>query len=123
MIHSFFVPSLGVQRYAIPGRTIETWFRADKPGVYYGECNQICGTNHSRMPIAVHAVTDQEFDAWVTQAKTKFADTAPARPEQPRVRRGGPALTKLAGACSRRAYSRGTGRSYDDVGHDPRPRA
>src|SRR5208337_3297308 len=74
VIHSFFVPSLGVQRYAIPGRTIELWFRADKPGIYYGECNQICGTNHSRMPIVVRAVTPQEFDAWLVQAKTKFAD-------------------------------------------------
>ncbi len=82
VIHSFFVPALGVQRYAIPGRTIETWFKADKTGVFYGECNQICGQNHSRMPIAVHAVTDQEFTAWLAQAKTKFADTAPARPEQ-----------------------------------------
>jgi cytochrome c oxidase subunit 2 len=74
VIHSFFIPSLGVQRYAIPGRTIETWFRADKPGIFYGECNQICGTNHSRMPIVVRAVTPQEFDAWLVQAKTKFAD-------------------------------------------------
>jgi cytochrome c oxidase subunit 2 len=74
VIHSWFVPSLGVQRYAIPGRTIETWFRADNPGVYIGECNQICGTNHSRMPIVVRAVTPQEFDAWLVQAKTKFAD-------------------------------------------------
>lgn len=73
VIHSFFIPSLGVQRYAIPGRTIETWVRVDKPGVYYGECNQICGTNHSRMPIAIRAVTDAEFQAWVTQAKTKYA--------------------------------------------------
>src|SRR5580658_344952 len=78
VIHSFFVPSLGVQRYAIPGRTIETWFRADKPGIFYGECNQICGTNHSRMPIVVRAVTPQEFDAWVVQAKTKFADAGSA---------------------------------------------
>ena len=73
VIHSFFVPSLGVQRYAIPGRTIETWFRADNPGIYLGECNQICGTNHSRMPIVVRAVTPQEFTAWLAQAKTKFA--------------------------------------------------
>jgi cytochrome c oxidase subunit 2 len=73
VIHSFFVPSLGVQRYAIPGRTIETWFRADQPGLYLGECNQICGTNHSRMPIVVHAVTPQEFDTWLVEAKTKFA--------------------------------------------------
>jgi cytochrome c oxidase subunit 2 len=81
VIHSFFVPSLGVQRYAIPGRTIETWFRADKPGTYYGECNQICGTNHSRMPIVVHAVTPQQFTAWLVEAKTKFSDASPLSPQ------------------------------------------
>jgi cytochrome c oxidase subunit 2 len=73
VIHSFYIPSLGVQRYAIPGRTIETWVRIDKPGTYYGECNQICGTNHSQMPISIRAVTDAEFQAWVVQAKTKYA--------------------------------------------------
>lgn len=76
VIHSFFIPSLGAQRYAIPGRTIELWLEAEKPGVYYGECNQICGQNHSRMPIAIHAVTDAEFKAWVTQAK-KAASAGP----------------------------------------------
>ena len=84
VIHSWFIPSLGVQRYAIPGRTIETWFRVDKPGTFYGECNQICGTNHSRMPIVVHAVTPQEFDAWLVEAKTKFSDAAPAVTSEPR---------------------------------------
>jgi cytochrome c oxidase subunit 2 len=79
VIHSFFIPSLGVQRYAIPGRTIETWFRADQPGEYHGECNQICGTNHSFMPIVIKAVTPQQFDAWVQEAKTKFAGDAPAK--------------------------------------------
>jgi cytochrome c oxidase subunit II len=78
VIHSFFIPSLGVQRYAIPGRTIETWVRIDKPGQYYGECNQICGTNHSFMPISVKAVTPEEFTTWVEQAKTKFAADEPA---------------------------------------------
>ncbi len=73
VIHSFFIPSLGVQRYAIPGRTIETWVKVDQPGVYYGQCNQICGTNHSLMPISVEAMSDQDFAAWVVQAKTKFA--------------------------------------------------
>lgn len=73
VIHSFFIPSLGVQRYAIPGRTIETWARVDKPGVYYGECNQICGTNHSVMPIAVEALSPDDFTKWAEQAKTKFA--------------------------------------------------
>jgi cytochrome c oxidase subunit 2 len=80
VIHSWFVPSLGVQRYAIPGRTIETWFRALQPGTYYGECNQICGTNHSRMPIVVHAVPEKEFEAWLDQAKTKFSQAAPEPP-------------------------------------------
>jgi cytochrome c oxidase subunit 2 len=83
VIHSWFVPSLGVQRYAIPGRTIETWFRATQPGTYYGECNQICGTNHSRMPIVVHVVSEQEFDAWVVKAKTEFSDASPAAPDAP----------------------------------------
>ncbi len=55
VIHSFFVPALGVQKYAIPGRSLEIWFRADRPGVYYGQCNQICGTNHWFMPIEVRA--------------------------------------------------------------------
>jgi cytochrome c oxidase subunit 2 len=75
VIHSWFIPSLGVQRYAIPGRTIETWFRADKVGTFYGECNQICGTNHSQMPIAVTALSDADFQTWLTTAKTKFATT------------------------------------------------
>lgn len=82
VIHSFFIPSLGVQRYAIPGRIIETWFRADKPGEYHGECNQICGTNHSFMPIVIKAVTPKEFDAWVQQAKTKFAGNPSADPSR-----------------------------------------
>ena len=77
VIHSFFIPSLGVQRYAIPGRTIETWMRVEKPGTYYGECNQICGTNHSRMPIMVQAMSEQDFEAWLVQAKKEFANDAP----------------------------------------------
>jgi cytochrome c oxidase subunit II len=69
VIHSFFIPALGVQRYAIPGRTIETWMEADQPGTFYGQCNQICGQDHSRMPIAVKAVSETEFAAWVAESK------------------------------------------------------
>ena len=76
VIHSFFIPSLGVQRYAIPGRTIETWVRVDQPGDYYGECNQICGTNHSVMPISIHAVSPEDFQTWLTQAPAKFSNAA-----------------------------------------------
>ena len=72
VIHSFFIPSLGVQRYAIPGRTIETWVQVDAPGDYYGECNQICGTNHSVMPISIHAVSPEDFKTWLDQAPAKF---------------------------------------------------
>jgi len=73
VIHSFFVPALGVQKYTIPGRTLETWMRADRPGVFYGQCNQICGTNHWFMPIAVRALPRAEFDAWVADAQKRFA--------------------------------------------------
>ncbi len=69
VIHSFFIPSFGVQRYAIPGRTIETWLEANQIGTFYGECNQICGQNHSQMPISVRAVSEADFKTWVDQAK------------------------------------------------------
>jgi cytochrome c oxidase subunit 2 len=81
VIHSFFIPSLGEQRYAIPGQTLETWIQVDKPGTYYGECNQICGTGHSLMPIEVRAVPEPEFQAWVKQTKEQQNaqnDPAPA---------------------------------------------
>jgi cytochrome c oxidase subunit 2 len=92
VIHSFFIPSLGVQRYAIPGRTIETWTEVDKPGVYYGECNQICGTGHSTMPIEVHAVSEQEFEAWVK--KTKAEQNAENAPSPPAATGAGPKLAE-----------------------------
>ena len=77
VIHSFFIPSLGVKRYAIPGRTIETWLEASQPGVFYGECNQICGNFHSYMPIAINAVSAADFQAWEKDAKVKFAAGEP----------------------------------------------
>jgi cytochrome c oxidase subunit 2 len=72
VIHSFFVPSLGVQKYTIPGRTLETWFRADRAGTFYGQCNQICGQNHWFMPIVVKAVPQAEYEAWLAEARTRF---------------------------------------------------
>jgi cytochrome c oxidase subunit II len=73
VIHSFFIPSFGVQRYAIPGRTIETWLEASEAGTFYGQCNQICGQDHSRMPISVRALSEADFNAWVEQAKKSAA--------------------------------------------------
>jgi cytochrome c oxidase subunit 2 len=85
VIHSWFIPSLGVQRYAIPGRIIETWFRVNEPGTYYGECNQICGTQHSGMPISIKALPEAEFQAWLAGAKTKFASEPALIPAEKRA--------------------------------------
>ena len=73
VMHSFFVTSLGVQIYAVPGRVNETWVNIDRPGTYYGECNQICGDNHAYMPIEIQAVSPEDFAKWVETAKKKFA--------------------------------------------------
>lgn len=73
VMHSWFIPSLGVQNYAFPGRTNETWIRLEREGIFYGQCNQICGVNHGFMPIAVEGVSKEAFQRWVTEAKTKFA--------------------------------------------------
>ena len=64
VIHSWFVPSVGVQEYAIIGRTNESWMQLERPGTYYGQCNQICGLNHPFMPIEIKAVAKTKFDQW-----------------------------------------------------------
>jgi cytochrome c oxidase subunit II len=73
VIHAWWIPSLFLQQDAVPGRTVETWFKAEKPGIYYGQCNQICGVNHGYMPIEVHVVSDADYATWLATAKTKFA--------------------------------------------------
>lgn len=74
VIHSFTVPAFGIKKDAVPGRLNETWVRIEKPGVYYGQCSEICGVNHAFMPIEVKAVSKEEFAAWVEKAKAEFAD-------------------------------------------------
>jgi cytochrome c oxidase subunit 2 len=73
VIHSFAVPAFGIKIDAIPGRLNETWFKATKVGMYYGQCSELCGKDHAFMPIAVRVVSDQDFAAWVEDAKKKFA--------------------------------------------------
>ena len=73
VIHSWFVPSFGVQEYAVPGRLNESWFRVEHEGTFYGECNQICGVNHAFMPIAVKAVSKADFEKWLGEAKKAAA--------------------------------------------------
>jgi len=76
VIHSWFVPAFGVQEYAVIGRVNESWVKIDREGTYYGQCNQICGLNHPFMPIEVHAVSKQEFAAWVEKQKKAAEKTA-----------------------------------------------
>ncbi|TMJ49289.1 MAG: cytochrome c oxidase subunit II [Alphaproteobacteria bacterium] len=73
VIHSFAVPAFGIKVDAIPGRLNETWFKATKTGMFYGQCSELCGKDHAFMPIAVRVVSDQEFASWVEAAKKKFA--------------------------------------------------
>lgn len=73
VIHAFALPAFGVKIDAIPGRLNETWFKATKTGMYYGQCSELCGKDHAFMPIAIRVVNDQEFASWVEAAKKKFA--------------------------------------------------
>jgi len=73
VIHSFAVPSFGIKIDAVPGRINETWFKATREGVYYGQCSELCGKDHAYMPIAVHVVSEQAFAAWLEEAKKKYA--------------------------------------------------
>ncbi len=77
VIHAFAVPSFGIKIDSIPGRLNETWFKATKTGMYYGQCSELCGKDHAFMPIAIRVVSDQEFASWVEEAKKKYA-AAPA---------------------------------------------
>ena len=79
VIHAFAVPAFGIKIDAIPGRVNETWFKATREGIYYGQCSELCGKDHAFMPIAVRVVTEQAFNAWVEDSKKKWAreDSAP----------------------------------------------
>jgi cytochrome c oxidase subunit 2 len=80
VIHSFNVASFGIRIDAIPGRINDTWFKATKEGVFYGQCSELCGKNHAFMPIAVHVVSEADFNAWVAKAKQEYAADQPAAP-------------------------------------------
>lgn len=71
VIHSWAIPSLGVKRDGVPGRLNETWFNIMKPGMYYGQCSELCGIGHGFMPIAIKAVPKEEFLNWIKDSKSK----------------------------------------------------
>ncbi|MHA7598722.1 cytochrome c oxidase subunit II [Alicycliphilus sp. T452] len=73
VVHSWMVPSFGVKQDAIPGFVRDTWFRAEKPGDYYGQCVELCGKEHAYMPIHVKVLPQAEYTAWVDAEQKKAA--------------------------------------------------
>jgi cytochrome c oxidase subunit 2 len=72
VLHGFYLPSLGVQKYAIPGSIQTSWTLIPKVGTYYGQCNQICGVNHDAMPIEIKAVSMDDYLAWIKVAQANY---------------------------------------------------
>jgi cytochrome c oxidase subunit 2 len=80
VIHAWWVPDFGMKKDAIPGYINELWFNAEKPGVYRGQCAELCGRDHGFMPIVVEVKARKEFDAWLAAQKAAMqASNAPAR--------------------------------------------
>jgi cytochrome c oxidase subunit 2 len=80
VIHAFAMPSFYIKVDAVPGRLNEVWFKAEKEGVYYGQCSELCGNGHPYMPIEIRVVSEQQFAAWLTEAKQKYASTEGSAP-------------------------------------------
>jgi cytochrome c oxidase subunit 2 len=81
VIHKFALPAFGLKIDAIPGRLNETWFKAEREGLFYGQCSFICGQNHAFMPLAIRVVSQERYAQWLNEARQKFAalEAAPTR--------------------------------------------
>ena len=73
VIHAWTIPSFGVKQDGIPGRIAELWFKAEKEGVYFGQCSELCGLNHAYMPITVKVVSEEAYEAWLEGAREEYA--------------------------------------------------
>tara|TARA_R110002012_G_scaffold96340_1_gene232248 strand:- start:714 stop:1580 length:867 start_codon:yes stop_codon:yes gene_type:complete len=73
VIHSWAMPAFGVKQDAVPGRLAETWFKAEKEGVYFGQCSELCGNAHAYMPITVKVVSEEVYADWLNKAKAEYA--------------------------------------------------
>ncbi|MEM9206176.1 MAG: cytochrome c oxidase subunit II [Pseudomonadota bacterium] len=100
VIHNWAMPAFGVKKDAVPGRLNETWFRADREGVYYGMCSELCGVRHAFMPIAVRVVSEEQFAAWaetaavdLEEANTMLAEMLDAEKQLAAVEDEAPAPT------------------------------
>lgn len=75
VIHAWTIPAFGVKQDAVPGRLAELWFEAEKEGIYFGQCSELCGIAHAYMPITVKVVSEEAYAAWLAEAKAEFAGT------------------------------------------------
>ncbi|PWR00775.1 cytochrome c oxidase subunit II [Meridianimarinicoccus roseus] len=73
VIHSWTVPAFGVKQDAVPGRLAQLWFKAEKEGVYFGQCSELCGQAHAYMPITVKVVSEEKYEAWLAQMREEYA--------------------------------------------------
>ena len=73
VIHSWTIPALGVKQDAVPGRLGQLWFKAEKEGIYFGQCSELCGKDHAYMPITVKVVSQENYEAWLSGAIEEFA--------------------------------------------------
>ena len=78
VIHSWTIPAFGVKQDAVPGRLGQLWFKAEKEGVYFGQCSELCGKDHAYMPITVKVVSQENYDAWLSGAIEEFAEAESA---------------------------------------------
>ncbi len=79
VIHSWAIPAFGVKQDGVPGRLAQLWFKADKEGLYFGQCSELCGKDHSYMPITVKVVSEDEYEVWLENAISEYADAATPR--------------------------------------------
>ena len=79
VIHAFAVPSFGIKIDAVPGRLNETWFKATREGIYYGQCSELCGRDHAFMPIEVRVVSDKDYTAWLDRRRRSTPPTTAGR--------------------------------------------
>ena len=75
VLHAWWVPELGGKKDAIPGFVNEMWFRVEEPGVYRGQCAELCGRDHGFMPVVVHAVPQAEYEAWIAENSSAAVGT------------------------------------------------
>ena len=76
MIHAWAMPAFGVKQDGVPGRLAELWFKAEREGVYFGQCSELCGKDHAYMPITVKVVSQEAYDTWLDSAIAEYGGTS-----------------------------------------------